>query len=113
MAVPVRHCIYDTYVPFEKSLRNSLHYEAESSGTHTGHGKAARSTTQEITHPNAKRAVPRQFVKPLLWAMQESNLRLPPCEDGTLAAELIALGRRRFSRIDEALQLFNQVRRPA
>jgi hypothetical protein len=25
------------------------------------------------------------------WAMQESNLRLPPCEDGTLAAELIAL----------------------
>ena len=47
------------------------------------------------------------------WAMQESNLRLPPCEDGTLAAELIALGRRRFSRIDEALQLFNQVRRLA
>ena len=38
--------------------------------------------------------------------MQESNLRLPPCEDGTLAAELIALWERPFSLIGESLQLF-------
>ena len=44
------------------------------------------------------------------WAMQESNLRLPPCEDGTLAAELIALDECRFTVIGEALQLFNYVR---
>ncbi len=30
------------------------------------------------------------------WARQESNLRLPPCEDGTLAAELRAHQRRGF-----------------
>ena len=30
------------------------------------------------------------------WARQESNLRLPPCEDGTLAAELRAHQRQGF-----------------
>ncbi len=44
---------------------------------------------RETKNPSGRNRMDSCF---LWWAEEDSNLRLPPCEDGTLTAELPALG---------------------
>jgi integrase len=91
----------EAVAPKEESVRKPVRYSHASPRTSS---QPENDQGRFSVESNKKRPRARTRDRSL-WAMQESNLRLPPCEDGTLAAELIALWYDRFSLIREALQL--------